>query len=104
MARILGHYRSESTLIFCNTKKECQEVADALTERAVIDRTSPERKLSMVAFGLADMLSGEAEPVALQARDVLEIFSRWDIQNRPRVYITGEVNNPVVLDFREGIA
>ena len=35
VARILGHYRSESTLIFCNTKKECQEVADALTERSV---------------------------------------------------------------------
>ena len=76
---------------------------DALTERAVIDRTSPERKLSMVAFALEDMLSGDAEPVSLQAQDVLEIFSRWDIQNRPRVYITGEVNNPVVLDFREGM-
>ena len=76
---------------------------DALTERAVIDRTSPERKLSMVAFALEDVLSGAAEPVVLQARDVLEIFSRWDIQNRPRVYITGEVNNPVVLDFREGM-
>jgi len=35
VARILGHYRSESTLIFCNTKKECQDVADALTERGV---------------------------------------------------------------------
>ena len=30
LARILGHYRPESTLVFCNTRKECQEVADAL--------------------------------------------------------------------------
>jgi len=76
---------------------------DALTERAVIDRTSPEGKLSTVAFALNDVLSGNAEPDSLQARDVLEIFSRWDIQNRPQVHITGEVNLPVVLDFREGM-
>ncbi|HEY5513575.1 MAG TPA: DEAD/DEAH box helicase, partial [Geomonas sp.] len=25
LARILGHYRPESTLVFCNTRKECQE-------------------------------------------------------------------------------
>ncbi len=76
---------------------------DALTERAVIDRTSPERQLSTVAFALEEMLSGAAEPVALQAQDVLEIFSRWDIQNRPQVHITGEVNNPLALDFRDGM-
>src|ERR1039457_6173781 len=33
VARILGHYRPESTLIFCNTRKECQEVADALVKK-----------------------------------------------------------------------
>jgi ATP-dependent RNA helicase DbpA len=32
VARILGHYRPESTLVFCNTRKECQEVAEALVK------------------------------------------------------------------------
>ena len=76
---------------------------DALTERAVIDRTSPEGQLSTVNFALDEMLSGDAEAVALQGQDVLEIFSRWDIQNRPQVHITGEVNTPMVLDYREGM-
>ena len=32
LARILGHYRPESALVFCNTKLECQEVAAALVD------------------------------------------------------------------------
>jgi ATP-independent RNA helicase DbpA len=31
VARLLGHYRPESTLVFCNTRAECQELTDALT-------------------------------------------------------------------------
>ncbi len=77
---------------------------DALTERAVIDRTSPERRLSSVAFALDDVLAGRAQPVPLQAQDVLQIFSRWDTQIRPEVHITGEVNNPVSLDYRAGMS
>ena len=75
---------------------------DALMERAVIDRTSPERQLSSVAFPLDKVLAGEAEPIALQAMDVVHVFGRWDTQNRPQVHITGEVNNPVSLDHRDG--
>ena len=30
VARLLGHYRPESALVFCNTRAECQELADAL--------------------------------------------------------------------------
>jgi len=30
VARLLSHYRPESALIFCNTRLECQELADAL--------------------------------------------------------------------------
>jgi ATP-dependent RNA helicase DbpA len=33
LARLLGHYRPESTLVFCNTRKECQEVAGDLVRR-----------------------------------------------------------------------
>jgi ATP-independent RNA helicase DbpA len=31
VARLLGHYRPESTLVFCNTRADCQELADDLT-------------------------------------------------------------------------
>ncbi len=32
VARLLGHYRPESTLVFCNTRAECQELSDSLAE------------------------------------------------------------------------
>ncbi len=76
---------------------------DALMERAVIDRTSPQQRFSTVAFALHDMLSGTIEPVELEGQDVLQVFYRWDVLNRPQVHITGEVNSPIVLDYREGM-
>lgn len=75
---------------------------DALTERAVIDRTSETLELSTFAFSLADELSGAAAPALLQARDVLHVFSRREVQERPQVSIDGEVYNPFRDDFRQG--
>jgi len=76
---------------------------DALTERAVIDRTSPEQHLSTITIALDEVLAGTAEPVALQAKDEIRIFSRWDTQSRPQITISGEVYNPFSIDFREGM-
>ncbi len=76
---------------------------DALTERAIIDRTSPAMELSSLPVPLAKVLSGKATPVTLQAMDVLNVFSRWDTQTRPQVFITGEVFKPFIADFREGM-
>jgi len=76
---------------------------DALLERATIDRTSPEGDLSSFDFSLQNVLSGEATDVSLQAQDKVYVFSRWEIQERPQVYITGEVYNPFNEDFREGM-
>jgi ATP-independent RNA helicase DbpA len=36
LARIISHYQPESALVFCNTKLECQEIAEALTERGFV--------------------------------------------------------------------
>ncbi len=76
---------------------------DALTDRAVIDRTDLEDHLSTVTFTLADELSGAAAPVVLAERDVLHVFSRWDAQERPQVHISGEVYEPHQEDWREGM-
>ncbi|RKZ12603.1 hypothetical protein DRQ50_11685 [bacterium] len=72
---------------------------DALTERAVIDRTSPDGAYSSLSVPLADTEAG----VPLQSQDVLEVFSRWEIQTRPQVHITGEVFTGMTLDYREGM-
>jgi protein involved in polysaccharide export with SLBB domain len=76
---------------------------DALTERATIDRTSPDLTFSSVPVPLGRIMAGQAEPVALQAMDVLNVFSRWETQIRPQVHISGEVFKPFSIDFREGM-
>jgi protein involved in polysaccharide export with SLBB domain len=76
---------------------------DALSERAVIDRTSPEKMFSSISVALSAILSGTADPVLVQPLDELRVFSRWDAQTRPQVHITGEVFDPLTIDFREGM-
>jgi len=76
---------------------------DALTERAVIDRISPEKEFSSVPVPLDRILAGNADPVELQAMDVLHIFARWNIQTRAQVHISGEVFKPFSTDYREGL-
>ncbi len=90
------------------TVSELLEVAnglwpDALTERAVIDRTSPQKTFSSIAVSLDKVLAGSMAPVKLQAMDVLHVFARWDILSRPQVHISGEVYEPFSTDFREGM-
>jgi len=76
---------------------------DALTERAVIDRTHPDGTYSSVSVALARVLAGTDGAVELQAQDVLQVFSRWEIQTRAQVAITGQVFTPLTVDFRAGL-
>ena len=76
---------------------------DALVERAVIDRTSEQDEFSSLAFALAGEMDGSGQPVLLQPRDVLHVFSRWDTQERPQVNIAGEVYEPHQEPFRKGM-
>lgn len=76
---------------------------DAMTDKAVIDRTSPNGDLLSVTVPLGEMLAGRQPAVPLQARDTLHVFARWELQRRPQVYITGEVYSPVSPQWREGM-
>ncbi len=76
---------------------------DAMSDQAVIDRTSPEGDLYSVTIRLKDVLDGAVAAVPLQTRDVLHVFARWELQRRPQVYITGEVYEPVSPLWRQGM-
>lgn len=76
---------------------------DAMSDQAVIDRTSPEGDLFSVTIPLKATLDGTAPAVPLQTRDVLHVFARWELQRRPQVYITGEVYQPVSPQWRQGM-
>lgn len=95
VARILGHYRAESSLIFCNTKKDCQEVADALQERGFSalaihgDLEQAERDQVLARFANKSVSVLVATDVAARGIDIKELSAviNYELTRDPEVHI-----------------
>ena len=95
VARILGHYHPESSLVFCNTKKECQEVADALTERGFSalaihgDLEQRERDQGLARFANKSVSILVATDVAARGIDIKELTAviNYELSRDPKVHI-----------------
>lgn len=95
VARILGHYHPESTLIFCNTKKDCQEVADALTERGFSalaihgDLEQRERDQVLARFANKSVSILVATDVAARGIDIKELTAviNYELTRDPEVHV-----------------
>ena len=104
MVKLPGRYELREGMTVVDLLAEAGGLwPDALTEWASLDRTSPARVLSTVTVPLAQVLGGQAPAIALQPRDVLQVFARSDTRERPRVSISGEVHQSLTLDFRQGM-
>ena len=95
VARILGHYRPESTLVFCNTRKECQEVADALVKRGLSalaihgDLEQRERDLVLLRFANKSASVLVATDVAARGLDIKELSAviNFELPRDPEIHI-----------------
>ncbi len=76
---------------------------DALRERAVVDRTTPDQRLLTFDFPLGAVLDGAAAPVPLAPRDRLRVFSVQAVRDTATVTISGEVRRPLTVEYREGM-
>ncbi len=76
---------------------------DTLEEKAIIDRTEPDGAWRQISVPLGEVLAGLAPAVPLAPRDVLRVYSRWDVADRYQVAISGEVRAPGAYDFRAGM-
>jgi protein involved in polysaccharide export with SLBB domain len=71
---------------------------------AVTRVTFPEMHKEVVSFNLEKALNGDAkENIVLREQDVVKVFSRWDMQERPVVSISGQVANPGTYDYFENM-
>ena len=94
-ARILGHYRSESTLIFCNTKLDCQQLAEALKERCFSalaihgDLEQRERDQVLARFANKSVSILVATDVAARGIDIKELGAviNFELTRDPEVHI-----------------
>ena len=95
LARILGHYRPESTLVFCNTKKECQQVAEDLARRGFCalaihgDLEQRERDLVLVRFANKSASVLVATDVAARGLDIKELSAviNYELSRDPEVHV-----------------
>ncbi|OGT98801.1 MAG: ATP-dependent RNA helicase DbpA [Geobacteraceae bacterium GWC2_48_7] len=94
VARILGHYRPESTLVFCNTKLECKELADTLVERGFAalaihgDLEQRERDQVLVRFANRSVSILVATDVAARGLDIkeLSIVINYELSRNPEIH------------------
>lgn len=95
VARIIGHYRPESTLVFCNTRKECQDVADDLVRRGFSalaihgDLEQRERDQVLVRFANRSVSVLVATDVAARGLDIKELAAviNYELSRDPEIHI-----------------
>ena len=95
VARILGHYRPESTLVFCNTRKECQEVADALAELGFPalpihgDMEQRERDEVLVRFANKSVSVLVGTDVAARGLDIKDLSAviNYELSRDPEIHV-----------------
>jgi ATP-independent RNA helicase DbpA len=94
VVRILGHYRPESTLIFCNTKIACQELADDLVSRGYEalaihgDLEQRERDQVLVRFANKSASVLVATDVAARGLDIKELPAviNYELSRDPEIH------------------
>jgi ATP-independent RNA helicase DbpA len=94
VTRILGHYRPETTLIFCNTKLACQELADALVGRGFMtlaihgDLEQREREQVLARFANRSVSVLVATDVAARGLDIKELPAviNFELSRNPEIH------------------
>ncbi len=95
VARLLDHYRPESTLVFCNTRKECQEVAEALVGRGFSalaihgDLEQRDRDQVLVRFANKSVSVLVATDVAARGLDIKELSAviNYELSRDPEIHV-----------------
>lgn len=77
-------------------------MGNAFASRGIITRRNEDYTTSMINFVTADVVSGESN-VELQNYDKVYIPLIEDLKEEYNIMIFGEVNNPQVLNFHEGM-
>lgn len=92
---LLQHYRSESTVIFCNMKKDTQQVADALTQNGFSalalngDLEQRDRDKTLVRFANKSVSILVATDVAARGLDInaIDMVINYHIANDPEIHL-----------------
>jgi len=95
LAALLAHYRPESSLVFCNTKLECQSVADGLQRQGFHalalhgDLEQKERDQTLVRFANKSCSILVATDVAARGLDIkdLQAVINYELAHDPEIHV-----------------
>ncbi|MCU7877926.1 MAG: ATP-dependent RNA helicase DbpA [Candidatus Thiodiazotropha sp. (ex Lucinoma borealis)] len=95
LAALLAQYKPESTVVFCQTRQQCQEVADELQLRGIQslalhgDLEQKDRDLVLVQFANHSVPVLVATDVAARGLDIkdLEAVINYELPREPEIYI-----------------
>lgn len=95
LSSILSQYRPESTLIFCNTKQKCQELAHELQDKGYDaqslhgDLDQRERDEALVLFSNKSLSILVATDVAARGLDIkdLQAVINFDLAHDPEIHL-----------------
>jgi ATP-independent RNA helicase DbpA len=106
LIKLLEHYRPQSAAIFCNTKLQCQEVADALQQRGFAalalhgDLEQKDRDQVLVRFANKSVPILVATDVAARGLDIKDLAAviNYELSRDPEVHVhrigrTGRAGN-----------
>ena len=93
--RLLAHHQPESTVIFCHTKKECQDLADQLSDDGYSalalhgDLEQRDRDQVLIRFANKSCANLVATDVAARGLDIkaLDLVINFELPRDPEVYI-----------------
>lgn len=71
----------------------------------VIRLSRPEMRREVISVSLRRAFEGnERDNIELQEQDTIRVFSRWDMEEKPRVAVNGAVVTPGTYDYYEGMS
>lgn len=95
LQKLLSHHQPNSCVVFCNTKRDCQDVYEALTEsnQSVLalhgDMEQKERDQTLIRFANGSCRVLVATDVAARGLDIkaLEMVINYELSHDPEVHI-----------------
>lgn len=76
---------------------------DAYTDRVLLYREGPDLQLQVMSVDLANILNGTTADIQLKRNDVIVVSSIEELEDRGNLTIGGQVHNPGVYKYAEGI-
>ncbi len=76
----------------------------AFSNKGYIKRINKESERSFITFNTADVLSGKEADIKLAREDSVTILEKANLQDIPTITVGGDVRNPTVIQFRQGLA